>query len=154
MFTLLTKGVDCTDAEQEGEKKVEKEICDPYMKSIVNEINAVSEDIFDNIRDLDKYPQEVSKKVLCLLVQNVCLGQNCAPIEIGRKKIGEIANRQWLIKHFMEIADENIDYSDDWEYRRLVELVVLHVPELKENVLAKGADSENDEIREVVEDYR
>lgn len=91
---------------------------------------------------------------MSLLVQNACLGQNCAPIEIGRKKIEEISNRQWLIKHFMEAADENIDYSDDWEYRRLVELVVLHVPELKENVLAKGADSENDEIREVVEDYR
>ena len=87
---------------------MEKEICDPYMKRIVNEINAVSEDIFDNIKNLDKYPQEVSKKVLCLLVRNACLGQNCAPIEIGRKKIGEISNRQWLIKHFMEAADEKI----------------------------------------------
>ncbi len=50
---------------------------------------------------------------MSLLVQNACLGQNCAPIEIGRKKIEEISNRQWLIKHFMEAADENIDYSDD-----------------------------------------
>ena len=32
-----------------------------------------------------------------------------------------------------------IDCSDEWEYRRLVELVVLVLPELKQEVLKLGA---------------
>lgn len=70
-----------------------------------------------------------------------------------RKKIGEINNHDWLIKHFTEVADENIDYSDEWEFRRLVELVMLCAPELKECALSKGTNSENEKAREVVEDY-
>lgn len=65
----------------------------------------------------------------------------------------EINNRDWLIKYSIEVADENINYSDEWEFRRLVELVMLCVSELKECVLAKGVNSENEEVREVVEDY-
>ena len=44
--------------------------------------------------------------------------------------------------------------SDEWEYRRLVELVVLVLPELKQEVLKLGAQSENEEMREVVEDFQ
>ena len=40
------------------------------------------------------------------------------------------------------------------EYRRLVELVVLVLPELKQEVLKLGAQSENEEMREVVEDFQ
>ena len=127
---------------------------DPYMRRIIKEINIISEGIFDDVKNLDKYPLDISKQVLRVLIRNSCLGQNCGPIEIGRKKIGEIANREWLVKHFMESADEDINYSDDWEYRRLMELVMLHVPELKEEVLVRGKDSENEEVREVVEEYK
>ena len=42
-----------------------------------------------------------------------------------------------MIKYFIEVADENIDYSDEWEYKRLVELVMLCVPELKECIQMK-----------------
>ena len=39
---------------------------------------------------MDKYPLEISKKVLKVLIENSCLGQNCGPIELGRKKINEM----------------------------------------------------------------
>lgn len=117
-------------------------------------LNRVLDGIYDDIRNLDKYPLLVSKQVLGILIQSACVGQNMAPIELGRKKIGEIINHDWLVQYFMEVADQNIDYSDVWEFRRLSELVILCVPELKENVLAKGANSEDEEIREAAEDYR
>ena len=69
------------------------------------------------------------------------------------KKINEI-NKEWLNKYFLEAASSCIDYSDEWEYRRLVELVVLVIPKLKQKVLNIGKNSENEEIREVVEDYK
>ena len=124
-----------------------------YEIDLIKEVNKTLNGIYDDISHLDQYPLPVSKKVLGILIQNACIGQNCGPIELGRKKIREINNRDWLIKYFIEVADENINYSDEWEFRRLVELVMLCLPELKERVLAKGVNSENEEVREVVEDY-
>lgn len=126
---------------------------DVYEIDLIEKVNKALDGIYDDISCLDQYPLPVSRKVLGILIQNACLGQNCGPIELGRNKIREINNRDWLIKYFIEVADENIDYSDEWEFRRLVELVMLCVPELKECVLSKGANSENEEVREVVEDY-
>lgn len=54
----------------------------------------------------------------------------------------------------IEVASTCIDYSDEWEYRRLVELVVFVMPELKQEILKFGAQSENEEVREVVEDFQ
>lgn len=108
---------------------------------------------YKDIRFIDKYPICISQKVLKVLIENACLGQNFGPIELARKKINEI-NKEWLNKYFLEVASSCIDYSDEWEYRRLVELVILVVPELKQKVLNIGKNSKNEEIREVVEDYK
>ena len=108
---------------------------------------------YEGINILDKYPLYVSKQVLKVLIENSCLGQNYGPIDISRKKINEI-NKDWLNQFLLEVASTCIDCSDEWENRRLVELVVLVLPELKQEVLKLGAQSENEEVREVVEDFQ
>ena len=87
-----------------------------------------------------------------MLIENACLGQNYGTIELAQKING--INKEWLNKYFLEVASSCIDYSDEWGYRRLVELVVLVIPKLKQKVLNIGKNSENEEIREVVEDYK
>ncbi|MCM1222929.1 MAG: hypothetical protein NC548_51605 [Lachnospiraceae bacterium] len=123
-----------------------------YEGMLKEEIATVSGSIYDDIRYLDKYPVESARKVLGILIQSACIGQNLAPIELGRRKIMEL-DHQWLVEHFIEVADTCINYSDEWEYRRLVELTVLCVPELKLIVLDRGRNSANEEIREVVADF-
>ena len=125
-----------------------------YEIDLMQKVNKISNDLYDDIKNLDKYSLSASKQVLEILIGNACLGQNIMPIRLGREKIGEILNHDWLMKHFMEAADEVIDYSDEWEYRRLVELVMICIPELKESVLSRGMNSEDEEIREVVEDFK
>lgn len=123
-----------------------------YENMLKEEIAAISDSIYDDIRHLDKYPVESARKVLGILIQSACIGQNLAPIVLGRQKIMEL-DHQWLIEHFIEVADACINYADEWEYRRLLELTVLCVPELKIKVLDRGRNSENPEIREAVEDF-
>ncbi|MBR1736163.1 MAG: hypothetical protein IJ736_03980 [Firmicutes bacterium] len=123
-----------------------------YEIWLIDELQKIENFPYKDIKSIDKYPSHISKKVLKVLIENACLGQNYAPIELGRKKINEIS-KEWLNKNFLEVAYSSIDYSDEWEYRRLVELVVLVVPELIQEVLDIGRNSENAEIREVVEDY-
>lgn len=124
-----------------------------YEEWLIKELQKIDNFPYEDIELLDKYPLEVSKQVLKVLIENSCLGQNYESIEIGRKKINEI-DKNWLKQYFVEVASTCIDYSEEWEYRRLVELVLLVVPELKQRILEFGEKSENEEIREVVEDFQ
>ena len=56
--------------------------------------------------------------------------------------------------HFLDVAKGCIDFSDYWEYRRLLELIVLVLPEVKTTALKICEDSEDEDIREVIEDYK
>ena len=124
-----------------------------YEQWLIYEIGKIDNFSYDNIKLLDSYPLCISRKVLKTLIENACLGQNLAPIELGRKKINEI-DKVWLKNNLLEVASSCIDFSDEWEYRRLVELVDLVIPELKQKVLEIGETSDNEEVREAVEDYR
>lgn len=124
-----------------------------YEAWLIEEIQNINNFPYEDIKVLDKYPLDVSKQVLKILIENSCLGQNYGSIEISRKKINEI-DKVWLKQYLIEVASSCIDYSDEWEYRRLVELVVFVMPELKQEILKFGAQSENEEVREVVEDFQ
>ena len=124
-----------------------------YETWLIEEIQRINNFPYEDIKSLDKYPLDISKQVLKVLSEYACQGQNYGPIVLGRKKINEI-DKAWLKQYFIEVASMCIDYSDEWEYRRLMELVVCVIPELKQEVLKLGVQSENEEVRDVVEDFQ
>lgn len=124
-----------------------------YETWLIEKIQSIENFPYEDIKILDRYPLYVSMQILKVLIENACLGQNYAPIEISRRKIKEI-DKTWLDEYFIEVASTCINFSDEWEYRRLVELVVFAIPELKQEVLNIGIKSANKEIREVVEDFQ
>lgn len=124
-----------------------------YETWLIDEIENVLHYPYKHIKMLDEYPLEVSKQVLKILIHNACLGQNLGPIEISRRKIKEI-DRTWLKQYFVVVVSTCTNCSDEWEYRRLVELTVLIVPELKQEIFQLGMQSENEEVREVIEDFQ
>lgn len=124
-----------------------------YETWLIEKIQSIENFPYEDIKILDRYPLYVSMQILKVLIENACLGQNYVPIEISRKKIKEI-DKTWLDEYFIEVASTCINFSDEWEYRRLVELVVFAIPELKQEVLNIGIKSANKEISEVVEDFQ
>lgn len=126
---------------------------DGYEENINNKLDEISGFRHEDINNLDRYPAETADLVLQMLLGFACQAQNDANIVLGRKKIMEI-NENWLRLHVIECAESSLDLSDEWEYRRFVELIVLALPDLKKSVLAMGENSDNVEIREIVDDYR
>ncbi len=124
-----------------------------YEKRIVDDVETVQVGCYSDINNLHKYPQKSGNQILCKLIEWACKPQNVTTIVIAREKIGEI-NKEWLRGCLLDAAKECIDFSDDWEYRRLLELIVQVLPELKEAALELCKDSENEDIREVIEDYK
>lgn len=126
---------------------------DTYEKRIRDDLESVRVGCYSDINNLHKYPQELSKQILRRLIEWACQPQNDTLIILARKKINEI-DKDWMKVHFFDVAKECIDFSDYWEYRRLLELIVLVLPEVKTMALKICGDSEDEDIREVIEDYK
>lgn len=124
-----------------------------YEERLYRKLDEINGFQHEKIRYLDRYPVETAELVLKELLRCACQAQNEANIILGRTKISEV-NEDWLQIHIVECAEKYLDLSDEWEYRRFLELIVHAVPDLKESVLALGENSENAEIRETAKDYR
>ena len=72
-----------------------------YETWLMEQIHSIANFPYEDIKILDKYPLDVSKQVLKVLIENSCLGQNYGPIDISRKKINEI-NKDWLNQFLLE----------------------------------------------------
>ena len=130
-----------------------KKVMNQYEEWLIKELQCIHGFKYQDFKHLDKYSYDISKDVLRILIENACLGQNYAPVELARKKISEIS-AEWLKENLLEIASSCIDFEDEWEYRRLMELIIVVIPELKNQLLIIGENSANAEVKEVVEDFR
>ena len=101
----------------------------------------------------DQYSFDVKIVILKMFVQWACESQNIANIELGRKRVSHL-NKKWLQDHLIDAANDALDLSDEWEYRRFVELVIVAVPELKKEAVEIGMQSNNADIREASDDYK
>ena len=123
-----------------------------YEEWIINNLNKISGFKYEDVSRLDEFPLEISLEVLKVLVGFACESQNDVPIMLGRANICKI-DKSWLAQHLIEVAKSCLDLNDEWEYRRLFELVLEAVPELKQEVADIGFNSADDDIKEAAADY-
>lgn len=107
----------------------------------------------EDIAHLDQFDASISEKVLSILLTWACYGQNITGIMLGRKYISKIS-RRWLASHILHVIENDFDYMDEWNFRRLLELIMDFIPERKNDVLALNEKSTNPDIIEVMNDFR
>lgn len=105
------------------------------------------------LRNIEQYELERSKKAVVILLKWACYSQNIASIELGRKKIVEIP-KKWLYDHLLEVVKSDFDYGDDWNYRRLLELVSEVLPERLDDFIRLNVGTTNTDLIEVMDDFR
>ena len=72
---------------------------------------------------------------------------------MGRRKISEIPI-EWLELNLVCTVKNYFDYSDDWNYRRLLEVVVESVPKLTEEILLLNENTDRQDILEIIDDFK
>ena len=105
------------------------------------------------ISDLHKIPNEIGLEVLKIIMSTACHRQNIAPIELANEVIRKV-DREWLRKNMIVAAEEIVCFEDDWDYIRLLEMIHRNVPELLEWGISKGIDSKDENIIDVVEQFK
>ena len=72
---------------------------------------------------------------------------------MGRRKISEIPI-ECLELNLLCTVKKYFDYGDDWNYRRLLEVVVESAPKLTGEILLINENSDNQYILEIIDDFK
>jgi hypothetical protein len=94
----------------------------------------------------------IAHRALGLLLEYACKAQNTGMILSARKAIAEIPS-SWLELNLSQVAEEYLDIQDEWEFRRLLELLRFSCPNLLRHFLEVGRASSNPEVREAADDF-
>ncbi len=123
-----------------------------YIIQLREKLNQISENAYEKIANITELPPSEGLKILRVLLENACLAQNVGVITLAREKIKEI-QKEWLINYLSEGVEKSINLEDEWEYRRLLELLIEILPELFNYYINIGLCSDNIEVAEVARDF-
>ena len=116
---------------------------------------------FANFCDFEKWRPEVqpvedtepSLDELRAAVQLACQPTHVGRIVAGRARVLAMP-REWVLSRIELLAVEALNLSDDWEYRRLLELADSLDPGLVRRLQPIGLASGNPHVREAAEDFQ
>ncbi|MEK3718451.1 hypothetical protein [Paenibacillus sp. FSL R7-0333] len=132
---------------------MDSQLVDPYELQLRKALNKVLPDAYESLKTLDQMPIEIGMKVLGVLVNYACESQNITVITLARDAIKKIPLK-WLTQYYPEVVNRIIDWADEWQYIRLLEVTREVAPELLKVFIDRGLLSENDEILETAEYFR
>jgi len=112
-------------------------LVDPYELNIRKALDKILPGAYDNIEKIGGFPTEIRKNILEILIKYACESQNVTAIMLARDRIKKIPS-SCLSCIFLEALDAVIDFQDEWEYRRLLELVKEAVPDLLTLFIDRG----------------
>lgn len=123
------------------------------IKRIQREVSNVNGFVLNDITRLSEFDDKLGEQVLNVLLEYACYSQNALCIELGRKYVSFIS-KKWLKIHITDTVIKYFDYNDDWNYRRLLELVSMEIPEVMNEMLEINKASNQKGILECIEDYQ
>ena len=71
----------------------------------------------------------------------------------GAKKVSEIP-KVWLKTHLVDVVKNDFEYRDDWNYRRLLEMVTEVIPDLKASILSINSETDDPDLIDVINDFK
>lgn len=125
-----------------------------YEKAIADAVDSIAgRKIYFRPEDIMGLDDDTAERIVGEFLSWACRPQNELPISIGRKCLTAFPT-DWVSEKIKKTADISIDITDDWEYRRLLELCDLISPQLLSWGISLGEGSTDPYIIETVEDFK
>ena len=107
----------------------------PFMNDLCRKINSLHPGAVDQLDRIDELPDSTRKMLVNILLKAACQSQNVGNITSARKMMLRIPPA-WLASALHDAIEAVVDLNDEWEYRRLIELL----KELKSELLIHYLD--------------
>lgn len=86
-------------------------------------------------------------------LQLACESQNVGNIQRGHAAIA-VLPQEFVLSYVAKVAKDSLDLTDEWEYRRLLELLQsVNAQVAFDEFVAIGLESRNEEIKEAAVDF-
>ena len=126
---------------------------DSYTSSYMAQMARFHPQLWGRLDLVPTLAPEISRAVLEYLLGLACQATNDMPIALGRSSLVRLP-REWLSVRIELAASSALDLTDDWEYRRYLELCCFIDPDIGERVAEAGLASTNAHVREAAEDFK
>lgn len=124
----------------------------PFLRRTVAQINSYEENLWENLDRVPSLAPEVGEAILRTFLEQACLCQNIGNISTGRYGIKALPE-EWVLAHIDTLAEPLLqEATDDWEYRRLLEVYWGLDRSLVQKLASRGIDSPNADIREAAQE--
>lgn len=97
--------------------------------------------------DIAVIPEQESQQIVQTLIRHACQAKHIGNISAARNILA-VLPCSWLTVRLPAAIEATLSRDDEWEFRRLIELLRSISPELLERYLAEGQRSSNAEVRE------
>jgi hypothetical protein len=124
----------------------------PFVEHLEERLNQIYPCAYQRLESIETFPLSAGKRSLAFLVAQACQCQHVGNITVAREAVKRVPS-VWLSQHLPEVVRSSISLDDEWEYRRLLELLREVAPHLLVGYIEKGRESSNEEVREAAEDF-
>jgi len=124
----------------------------PFEAGVRNRLNQVLPGLYDDLGQFVSLPEAEARKAIGLLLDYACQCQHIGNITIGRCALARIPQLP-LTELLPACVEEVLDLEDEWEYRRLLELLVHLDSSLLSDYIRIGLGSPSPDIREAATEF-
>ena len=125
---------------------------DPFKNNLVAILDEIAPGAFDQLEKLASLPIDIRSRIVDELVQRACTCQHVGNIYVSHNALLRIPS-DLRASMLQDAVTRTLDLDDEWEYRRLVELLLEIAPQFVERYLEIGRSSNVADVREAAEDF-
>jgi hypothetical protein len=123
----------------------------PFLNDMSRKLNSLHPGASDRIDRIDELPDPVGRSIVNTLLQQACQSQHIGSITSARQAMLAIPP-VWLSRVLHDAISDVVDLNDEWEYRRLIELLKELNSGLLRVYLDYGMESGSGAIHEAATD--
>ncbi len=124
-----------------------------YLETVIAKVNTYGDSLWENLDRVPTLPVDAGRSLLAYFVELACQCQNETNINLGRDGIFAMPH-EWVRRNIQSVAEDQLTLSDEWEYRRLLEVYERLDNELWIAHIAFGLSSIDPEIVAAAVDSR
>jgi hypothetical protein len=125
---------------------------DSYEGSLIQVLNAIDPNAAEHLDRVDELPGAATASVVEKLLSFSCQAQHVGNIQAGRNGLLKIPHSRMSCV-LKAAVSRVLDRTDEWEYRRLCELLALLDSDLLKEYVIAGLASPYAEVREAAEEF-
>lgn len=123
-----------------------------YEQNLNNVVKKELGELYVEYGKINTCSDSNKKKILKLAIEWCCKSQNYSAIQAGRNLVS-FFERNWLADNILCISVKTIDINDEWETRRLFEVIEVFTPNIKNDFCNMIEKSQNPEKNEIISDF-